>query len=462
MQTYQGWLSQDSVYDRPGLRVIEQQLSATVVPQLQLQQVFHSQVHRTDLEEAFAFETRENRARLQYYRVPADAFPVDAGKITEEELKEHFESLPDSFYARTEAARLSYVALPLVPSSGDTALMRDFAQELHDRAVAGESFADLARSYSSDASSAEHGGELAPAARAEWVPEFADAAFSLAPGQVSQPVLTPYGYHIIQARAAAGEKATVSHILLKITPGTQTVDSLTGIAEKLKEEAEESDLESAAKARGLQVSRTGVFEKGTALPLGTTYVQGLISFAFGPAERKAKVSDALQNEEAIFVFGREAMYPKGRDFDRAREAVRASLVRGRQVAAALKEAERVRPQILAANPLPAQVGLAILDTTGPLNGDEYVPGFGFGGTSLFKSLRANPGSWSPAVATPEGAVLTRVTAKVPADPALKEMKIMTARSENDGYLISSLYQQWMTDLPKSVKVENALDQVYRE
>jgi peptidyl-prolyl cis-trans isomerase D len=466
MQVYQGWLSQDSVYDRPGLRMIEQQLSASVIPQLQLQQVFRSQVHRTDLEEAFAFDTRENRARLQYYRVPAEAFPVDAGKITEDELKAHFESLPDSFYARTEAARLSYVVLPLVPSSADTALMRDFAQELHARAVAGESFADLARSYSSDASSAENGGELAPTARSEWVPEFADAAFSLAPGALSQPVLTPYGYHLILARAPVNEggvqKAAVSHILLKITPGTQTIDSLTAIAEKVKAEAEESGLESAAKARGLQVSKTAVFEKGTFLPLGNTYVQGLTSFAFGGAERKSKVSEALQNEDAIFVFARDAMYPKGRDFDRAREAVLQSLVRGRQVAAAKKEAERVRPQVIAANPPPAQAGLAILDSTPPLNGEEFVPGFGFGGTALFKSLQANPGSWSPVAATAEGAVITRVIEKLPADPAMKNVKVMTARAENDSYIISNLYQQWMTDLPKSVKVENTLDQVYRE
>ncbi|MCD6024186.1 MAG: PpiC-type peptidyl-prolyl cis-trans isomerase [Fibrobacteria bacterium] len=462
IQVYHSWLSQDSVYDRPGLRVIEQQLSAAVIPQMQLQQVFRSQVHRTDLEEAFAFEVRENRARLQYYRVPAEAFPVDVAKITEDELKKHFESLPDSFYARTEAARLSYVVLPLVPSGADTALMRDFARELHERAVAGESFADLARSYSSDAASAENGGELSPATRAEWVPEFADVAFSLAPGAVSEPVLTPYGYHLIQGVSREGDKVSVRHILLKITPGTQTIDSLTAIAEKVKAEAEESGLEAAAKARGLQVSKTAVFEKGTVLPLGTTYVQGLTSFAFGGAERKAKVSEALQNDDAIFVFARDAMYPKGRDFDRAREDVLRSLVHGRQVAAARKEAERVRPQVIAANPLPAQAGMAVLDSTGPVSGEEFVPGFGFGGVALFRSLQTEPGSWSPVVATPEGAVFSRVVEKLPADPAMKDMKIMTARAESDNFVISNLYQQWMTDLPKSVKVENMLDQVYRE
>ncbi len=460
IQTYHSWLSQDSVYDRPGMRVIEQQLATTVIPQLQLQQVFRSQVHRTDLEESFAVEVRENRGRLQYYRFPAEAFPIDASKISEEDLKAHFESLPDSFYATTEAARLKYVALRLVPSTADSVLMRDFAQELHDRAAGGESFEDLARSYSSDAASAENGGVLAPTARNEWVPEFADAAFSLAPGQLSQPVLTPFGYHIILARAKVNdggvEKASVSQILLKITPGTQTVDSLTTIAEKVKDEAEESGLEVAAKAYNLTVEKTAVFEKGTLQPLGYSYVPGLSSFAFGGADRKAKVSEALQNEDAIFVFARDAMYPKGRDFDRSRTAILQSLAHNRQVAAALKEAERVRPLILAGN-----VAGVMQDSTALVSGEDYVPGFGFGGTVLFKSLMAKAGSWSPAMKTTEGAVISRLVEKQPVDEGLKAVKLSAARAEGDTYLISTLYQQWVTDLPKSVKVENDLDQIYR-
>jgi hypothetical protein len=464
MPMYSSWLSQDTVYDRPGLRVIEQQLRTTVIPQLQLQQVFRSQVHRTDLEEAFATEVRESRARLQYYHVAADAFPVDGSKLSEDDLKAHFEALSDSFYAPADAARLSFVALPLTPSAADSALMRDFAQELHDRAIGGESFEDLARSYSSDAVSAEQGGKLAPAARTDWVPEFANAAFSLAAGAISAPVLTPYGYHLIKAgpKVSEGgvEKASVSHILLKITAGTQTVDSVTTLAAKVKDEAENSGIEAAGKNFGLPVQKTAVFTQGTLNPLGV-YLQGLTSFAFGKSERRAKVSEALQNEAAIFVFYRDAMYPKGRDFDRSREAIRISLVRSRQIASALKEADKARTQIVSAASLPAQVGQATLDTTGFVSGEEYVRGFGFDGTSLLKALQGTPGSWSPAVATPEGAVVARVVAKQPVDNAIKASKVSAARVEGDNFQVSNLYQQWVGELPKSVKVENDLDQVYR-
>jgi peptidyl-prolyl cis-trans isomerase D len=463
LNIYHSWLSQDSVYDRPGVRMMEQQLRTTLVPQLQLQQVFRSQVHRTDLEESFLADVRDSRARLQFYRVPAAAFPE--AKVTDADLKAHFESLPDSFYAPVEAARLSYVALPLVPSAADSTLMRDFAQELRDRAAGGESFEDLARSYSSDAPSAENGGVLAPAARADWVPEFSGPAFALAPGEISQPVLTPYGYHIIQGREKVTqdgvEKAGVNHILLKITAGTQTVDSLTTLAEKVKAEAEEKGLEAAAKSHGLEVGKTPVFSKGTIAPLGSVYVQGAASFAFSPAERKAKVSEVLQNENALFVFARDAAYPQGRDFERSRDAIEQSLLAARRLDAARKEAERVRPQILNANPLPAQIGQAQLDTTSLITSETFVPGFGFGGTALLKAMRQKPGVWGPVVRTSEGAVIARVVEAQPADAAAKDMKVMAARAEGDTYIISNLYQQWMTDLPKSVEVKNDLDQVYR-
>ena len=71
------------------------------------------------------------------------------------------------------------------------------ALQLRARIVGGEDFSAIAQRYSQDSRSAE-GGDLGYFSRESMVSEFADAAFSLTPGTVSQPVRTLYGWHLIK------------------------------------------------------------------------------------------------------------------------------------------------------------------------------------------------------------------------------------------------------------------------
>lgn len=72
------------------------------------------------------------------------------------------------------------------------------AQDVLARLESGEDFAALAQEVSIDSGTADNGGDLGWFGRGRMVPEFEDAAFALEPGEISQPVATAYGYHIIQ------------------------------------------------------------------------------------------------------------------------------------------------------------------------------------------------------------------------------------------------------------------------
>jgi peptidyl-prolyl cis-trans isomerase C len=80
------------------------------------------------------------------------------------------------------------------------------AQEIRKRLQGGEDFAKLAQAESYDSGSGAQGGDLGSFARGRMVPEFEKAAFSLPVGEISEPVKTPFGYHIIQVEQHEAKK----------------------------------------------------------------------------------------------------------------------------------------------------------------------------------------------------------------------------------------------------------------
>ena len=71
------------------------------------------------------------------------------------------------------------------------------AKQIIERLNKGEKFEDLAKQYSLDGSK-EYGGDLGYFSAGEMVPEFSKAAFALQPGELSPPVKTDFGWHVIK------------------------------------------------------------------------------------------------------------------------------------------------------------------------------------------------------------------------------------------------------------------------
>ena len=122
---------------------------------------------------------------------------IDADTIIpDEELRSRFEADRPG-----EQVRASHILL-LYPE-GATQAQRDsvmqLAEELRDRARAGEDFAAMAETYSDDPGSAARGGDLNFFPRGTMVPAFEEAAFALEPGEVSDVVESQFGLHVIRS-----------------------------------------------------------------------------------------------------------------------------------------------------------------------------------------------------------------------------------------------------------------------
>ena len=137
--------------------------------------------------------------------------------VTPAEVREYFKNLPqDSLpFVPTQVEVQIITAQPEVSREEVERIeskLRDFARRVNT----GESeFSTLAKFYSQDGS-ARDGGELGYSGKGQWVPEFANVAFSLNdPKKVSKIVRTEFGFHILQLIGKRGDKVNVRHILLK-------------------------------------------------------------------------------------------------------------------------------------------------------------------------------------------------------------------------------------------------------
>ena len=137
-------------------------------------------------------------------------------EVSPEEVKDFYNSIPrDSLPYFSTQVKVSQIVK--VPEIGQQ--QKDKTKEallkIRERIKAGESFEILATLYSQDPGSAQNGGNLGFVGRGAFQPEFEAEVFKLKPGEVSMPVETEFGYHLIQLIERRGNLFNSRHILLQ-------------------------------------------------------------------------------------------------------------------------------------------------------------------------------------------------------------------------------------------------------
>jgi peptidyl-prolyl cis-trans isomerase D len=158
------------------------------------------------------------RVRLAYVRLSADRL-AQSIEVDEAELEAEYEARQAALKAE-EQRRARHILIQ-VPEDADeeaVAEARQEAEKLLERIREGADFAELAREYSDDPGSASQGGDLGFFARGVMAPAFEKSVFSLQPGEVSDVVRTPFGFHIIKlVDIRAGEVPSLDEMREELT-----------------------------------------------------------------------------------------------------------------------------------------------------------------------------------------------------------------------------------------------------
>jgi peptidyl-prolyl cis-trans isomerase D len=222
----------------------------------------------------------EESVSLVFVEIDYASIAADVA-IGDEEAQIYFDENPDEFRGPDER----HARHILVPFAEDEAAAAELAENLRQRLLEGESFAELAAQYSADSGTAGNGGDLgwlgsgdAPAA------EFEDALFVLAENEISPPTRTEYGFHLIMlAGTRAGDVLDFDNVKEQLLTRLRD-DAAADVYGELLDELDELALESldglapVAEAMSLELGQIDSFTRSGGLPLG--YNPALVDTVF--------------------------------------------------------------------------------------------------------------------------------------------------------------------------------------
>ena len=155
--------------------------------------------------------------------------------VTKKEVDDFYNRNKENLPTLPERIHLAHILIPIEPAEDATEAAKAKADSLFNLLLTGSDFDQLAIENSDDRASGAKGGLLGTTQRGDLVPEYEEVAFGLEEGEVSSPVRSRFGYHIIRLNWRRGEKINTSHILVKLTPSSLDEERAVTQATRLRD-----------------------------------------------------------------------------------------------------------------------------------------------------------------------------------------------------------------------------------
>jgi peptidyl-prolyl cis-trans isomerase D len=285
------------------------------------------------------------RVRAQYLLFD----PKDYAKhiqITPKELEDYYQNNREKFTQPRQVKVRHILIRAETKDTEATAKARKKAESIREEAVKGKDFAQLAKQYSEDPGTKDHGGDLGYLTRGQLVPEFEQEAFSLKVGEISKVIQTPYGFHILkvddiqEAKVEPLEKvkdqiATFLRTRIARELAHDEADQAYATASRAK------GLDSFAKEKNLRLKETRLFSANDKVDLDPKLKDAALSLG------KGEVSPVLRLGETFAVLQvlerRESRTPELKEVEgEVSEALRGEKQKEKALAKAQEVLEKLR------------------------------------------------------------------------------------------------------------------------
>jgi peptidyl-prolyl cis-trans isomerase D len=405
-----------------------------------------------------SYRDRHEQATVEYVTLDLTTLVPGEVEVTEREIRDHYRRNREDF-RRSASARVNVAWIPKAPTAADSAAALERAREARAEIAGGASFAEVAARVSADRGSAAQGGDLGTFGRGQMVPEFEEAAFSAPVGQVTEPVRTDFGYHLIEVTGREGEQVTARHILISLERSEASLDRLYARADSLEQLAPARGVEQAARELGAQYA-AGVEAAGT-LPYipGVGDATELLEWASEELNEEGRVvgsvSPLFETEQAFYTARVESFAQGGEiplaeatpeirrqlEFEKRRDRARAI---GREMRAEVRGG-RTLEQVATAR------GLRV-EQHGPFTREDFNPVFGQANAVTGAAFGTPVNQVSDVVESSAGLFLVRPISRTEADRAAWEAQKSQQRMQEQSQIQSAHFQRWMTHLRESARI----------
>lgn len=168
--------------------------------------------------------------------------------VSPKEVSEFYKIYRDSLPPIPAQAEIYHIVKKVIAENSAKIETFEIAKSIRDSLLKGGNFADFAKNYSDDPYTKDSGGELGWFDKGKLYPEFERAAFALQKDEISLPVETPFGFHLIQTIDKKKDAVNTRHILFKIGQTSEDVDKVKKeLADLKKQILEGADFEELAK-----------------------------------------------------------------------------------------------------------------------------------------------------------------------------------------------------------------------
>jgi parvulin-like peptidyl-prolyl isomerase len=438
-----------------GLLVALEQYYRSEVPKEKLAEQVTAGVFATDVDLWRAYQDATDSASVSFVVFRPQPTAADSN-VSESDLRKYYDAHKSEF-ERAGRATLTVLSIPRVVTAADSAAVRTRLEALRTEIVGGAKFEDVAKRESADTISGANGGDLGKGPKGRFVPEFEKAMDALKPGEISGPVLTQFGYHLIRLDSRSGDTTQAHHILLRIQPSDSSQAKMDREADQLARIAAGSDqpakLDEAAKTLKLTPFKITVTEGEPAMFNGQ-YVPSVSAWAFGGA-RAGEISDLFDSDDGYYLARLESITPGGSTFDAVKEDVRARVALDRAVERAVPEANALATAARASSLEAAATARHLtVQKTGMVNRSGAASAFGSIGEALGAAFALPVNTVSVPIRQTDGVYVLRVDAKKPADKVAFEAKKKELRAQRLQALKQQRLQAYYADLRKSAKIED--------
>ncbi len=455
-EKYQRFLSSPVARQQGLLRQLEDYYRAEI-PRTKLFSQIAAETWVSDEMLFQAFKDERDSVEVSFVAFRPTPAQVEAAEVSTADARRYYDQYKTR-WERPGRAVVSVVSISRTPSAADTAATVAKLRELRAEIASGQSsFEDVAKRESMDSVSAVNGGDLGRGPRGRFVAPFETAAFALRPGQISEPVKTDFGWHLIQATERKGDTLAVRHILLRVQQGDSAATATDRRADRLSSLAaganDGSKFDAASQELTLLVTQVPVVEGQTAAYQGRG-VRGISGWAFSGV-RPGEVSDLIDDENGYYLVRLDSLTEGGmQSFERVQEDILQALKERKAVEALVPQAEALLADARATSlEQAAQKAGLELQTPRAFNRRTFVPGLGFNNEAIGASFGA-PMNTPVLAKTFDGVFVLRANMRSQADREDFELIKQLLRQRELPSAREARVRAYLDELRRNAKVED--------